>query len=161
MAIQKGVSDTTGERSVFRGHYRHTMDAKGRLSIPSRFREALADGWGDKLVIVPNGKGLDVYPLKSWEELEARVAALPSLDPDARQFRYSYLSLGQDVLLDPQGRIQITSDYRERAGLTKDVLIIGMQKMFEVWNAERWTHFERDTGGGLDELRARLAAKGV
>jgi MraZ protein len=137
------------------------MDTKGRLSIPSRFREALADGWGDKLVIVPNGKGLDVYPLKSWEELEARVAALPTLDPDARQFRYSYLSLGQDVLLDPQGRIQITSDYRERAGLTKDVLIIGMQKMFEVWNAERWAHFERDAGGGLDELRARLAAKGV
>jgi MraZ protein len=146
---------------VFRGHYRHTMDTKGRLSIPSRFREALADGWGDKLVIVPNGKGLDVYPLKSWEELEARVVALPSLDPDARQFRYSYLSLGQDVLLDPQGRIQISSDYRERAGLTKDVLIIGMQKMFEVWNAERWAHFERDTGGGLDELRARLATKGV
>jgi MraZ protein len=137
------------------------MDTKGRLSIPSRFREALADGWGDKLVIVPNGKGLDVYPLKSWEELEARVVALPSLDPDARQFRYSYLSLGQDVLLDPQGRIQISSDYRERAGLTKDVLIIGMQKMFEVWNAERWAHFERDTGGGLDELRARLATKGV
>src|SRR4030095_4230298 len=161
MGIQTGVPDTGGGRSVFRGHYRHTMDTKGRLSIPSRFREALADGWGDKLVIVPNGKGLDVYPLKSWEELEARVVALPSLDPDARQFRYSYLSLGQDVLVDPQGRIQISSDYRERAGLTKDVLIIGMQQMFEVWNAERWAHFERDTGGGLDELRARLAAKGV
>jgi MraZ protein len=137
------------------------MDTKGRLSIPSRFRDALADGWGDKLVIVPSGKGLDVHPLKSWEELEARVAALPRLDPDARQFRYSYLSLGQDVLLDPQGRVQISSDYRERAGLTKDVLIIGMQQMFEVWNAERWAHFERDTAGGLDELRARLATKGV
>ncbi len=147
---------------MFRGHYRHTIDTKGRLSIPSRFRDALADGWGDKLVIVPNGKGLEVYPLKSWEELEARVAALPSLDPDARQFRYTYLSLGQDVLLDPQGRIQISSDYRARAGLVKDVLIVGMQKMFEVWNTERWTHFERDSGGGtLDELRARLAAKGV
>ncbi len=147
---------------MFRGHYRHTIDTKGRLSIPSRFRDALADGWGDKLVIVPNGKGLDVYPLKSWEELEARVAALPSLDPDARQFRYTYLSLGQDVLLDPQGRVQISLDYRARAGLVKDVLIIGMQKMFEVWNAERWAHFERDSGGGtLDELRARLAAKGV
>ena len=146
---------------MFRGHYRHTIDTKGRLSIPSRFRDVLADGLGDKLVIVPSGKGLDVHPLKSWEELEARVAALPRLDPDARQFRYSYLSLGQDVLLDPQGRIQISSDYRERAGLTKDVLIIGMQQMFEVWNAERWAHFERDTGGGLDELRARLATKGV
>ena len=146
---------------MFRGHYRHTMDTKGRLSIPSRFRDALADGWGDQLVIVPNSKGLDVYPLKAWEDLEARVAGLPSLDPDARQFRYTYLSLGQDVLLDPQGRIQISSDYRERAGLVKDVLIIGMQTMFEVWNAERWAHFERDQPGTLDELRARLATKGV
>ena len=66
-------------------------------------------------------------------------------DPDARQFRYRYLSLGQDVVLDPQGRIQISADYRERADLVKDVLIVGMQKMFEVWNAERWAHFERDT----------------
>jgi MraZ protein len=147
---------------VFRGHYRHTIDTKGRLSIPSRFRDAISDGWGDKLVIVPNSsKGLEVYPLKTWEDLEARVAALPSLDPDAREFRYTYLSLGQDVLLDPQGRIQISSDYRERAGLVKDVLIIGMQKMFEVWNAERWAHFERDRTGTLDDLRARLAAKGV
>jgi MraZ protein len=146
---------------VFRGHYRHTIDAKGRLSIPSRFRDALADGWGDKLVLVPSGKGLEVYPLKSWEELEARVAALPSLDPDARRFRYSYLSLGQDVVLDPQGRIQVSSDYRERAGLVKDVLIVGMQKTFEVWDAERWAHFERDIAGPLDDLRARLAAKGV
>jgi MraZ protein len=148
---------------VFRGHYRHTIDTKGRLSIPSRFREALADGWGDKLVIVPNGKGLDVYPLKSWEELEAKVDTLPKLDPDARLFRYSYLSLGQDVVLDPQGRIQITADYRERAALVKEVLIIGMQGMFEVWDAERWAHFELDTRGGntLDDVRARLAQKGV
>jgi MraZ protein len=148
---------------LFRGHFRHTIDTKGRLSIPSRFREVLADGWGDKLVIVPNGKALDVYPLKSWEELEGKVDALPKLDPHARQFRYSYLSLGQDAVLDPQGRIQITSDYRERAGLVKDVLVIGMQWMFEVWDVERWAHFERETSGGntIDEVRARLAEKGV
>ncbi len=134
---------------LFRGHYRHTIDTKGRLSIPSRFREALAAGWGDKLVIVPNSKALDVYPLRSWEDLEAKVAALPSLDPDARDFRYSYLSLGQDVILDPQGRIQI-------------LLIIGMQKAFEVWDVERWAHFQRDNGGvTVDELRAKLAMKGV
>jgi len=146
---------------VFRGHYRHTIDTKGRLSIPARFRDVLAKEWGDNLVIVPNGRGLDVYPLKEGEALESRVAALASLDPDAREFRYSYLSMGQDVLLDTQGRVQITSDYRERAGLVKDVLIVGMQKMFEVWNAERWTHFERDHIGPLDDVRARLAAKGV
>ena len=149
---------------MFRGHFRHTIDTKGRLSIPSKFREALADGWGDKLVIVPSdNKGLDVYPLRSWEELEAKVDALPSLDPDARSFRYNYLSLGQDVVLDPQGRVQITADYRQRAALTKDVLIIGMQKMFEVWDVDRWTHYDRETRGGntLDDTRRRLAEKGV
>jgi len=149
---------------LFRGHYRHTIDTKGRLSIPSRFREVLADGWGDRLVVVPSdNKGLDVYPLKSWEELEVKLEALPTLDPDARKFRYGYLSLGQDVVLDPQGRIQVSADYRQRAGLVKDVVIIGMQRMFEVWDLERWTHFDRDTrsGSSLDETRARLAEKGV
>jgi len=148
--------------SVFRGHYRHTIDAKGRVSIPSRFRDVLADGYGDKLVIVPNGKAIDVHPLKSWEELEGRVAGLARLDPDARLFRYNYLSLGQDAVLDPQGRIQISSDYRERAGLSKEVLIVGLMDTFEIWDTERWAHFQRDSGGGtLDDIRARLAAKGV
>ena len=148
---------------MFRGHYRHTIDTKGRLSIPSRFRDVLASGWGDKLVIVPNGKGLDVHPLQWWEELEGKVDALPQLDPDARLFRYKYLSQGQDVELDPQGRIQVSADYRTRAGLVKDVVILGMQKMFEIWDAERWAHFESDSGGSttLDDVRARLAEKGV
>jgi MraZ protein len=148
---------------LFRGHYRHTIDTKGRLSISSRFRDVLASGWGDKLVIVPNGKGLDVHPLQWWEELEGKVDALPQLDPDARLFRYKYLSQGQDVELDPQGRIQVSSDYRTRAGLVKDVVILGMQKMFEIWDAERWAHFESDSGGSttLDDVRARLAEKGV
>ena len=148
---------------MFRGHYRHTIDTKGRLSIPARFRESLAEGWGDRLVVVPSERGLDVYPLRSWEELEARLDALPSLDPDAEQYRYSYISRGQDVVLDAQGRIQVSSDYRERAGLVKDVVIIGMQKKFEVWDSDRWTYFERtkSSGGTLDELRARLAQKGV
>src|SRR5262245_28837271 len=147
---------------VFRGHYKHTIDAKGRISIPSRFRDVLADGYGDKLVIVPNGKAIDVHPLRFWEELESRVSGLPRLDPDARLFRYNYLSLGQDVVLDPQGRIQISSDYRERAGLSRDVLIVGLMETFEIWDAERWAHFQRDSSSGtLDDIRARLAAKGV
>jgi len=104
-----------------------------------------------------------VHPLQWWEELEGKVDALPQLDPDARLFRYKYLSQGQDVELDPQGRIQVSSDYRTRAGLVKDVVILGMQKMFEIWDAERWALFESDSGGStaLDDVRARLAEKGV
>jgi MraZ protein len=148
---------------VFRGHYRHTIDPKGRLSIPAKFREELADGAEDRLVVVPTGNSLDVHPGRTWDELEAKIAALPQLDPDVRKFRYAYLSLGQDVALDPHGRIQISADYRERAGLAKDVIIIGMGNTFEVWDAQRWSHFEREAigGGALEDLRGRLALKGV
>ena len=146
---------------MFRGHFSHTIDPKGRLSIPSKFREALANGYGDRLVIVPTGNALDVHPLKTWEALEARISGLPRLDADARQYRYQYISHGLDVMLDPQGRIQINPQYRERSGLLKDVQIIGMTDYFEVWDAERWAHFQRDIAGPLDDLRERLAAKGV
>ena len=93
--------------------------------------------------------------------MSIRVAALPSLDPDAQQFRYGYLSLGQDVVLDLQGRIQISSDYRERAGLVKEVLVVGMQKMFEVWDAERWVHFRRASDSGEGEESDRVAESGA
>ena len=74
---------------MFRGHFRHTVDPKGRLSIPAKFREALTDGFGDKLVIVPNGRGaLDVYPERNWKELEERVSRLPRLDSFRRTFQY-------------------------------------------------------------------------
>jgi MraZ protein len=146
---------------VFRGHFEHTIDPKGRLSIPSKFRDALADGLGDKLVIAPNGDGLDVHPLKLWQELEDKVSALPRLDPEKRQFRHLYLSRGLDVTLDLQGRIQIVQKYREAASLVKDVVLIGMTDYFEVWDAERWGHHERGGSGTLQELYGKLAAKGV
>ncbi len=146
---------------MFRGHFRHTIDPKGRLSIPAKFREALAEGQGDKLVIAPNGLSLDVYPEGKWRELEERVNTLPKLDPDRRKFQHVYLSAGLDVVLDPHGRIQILQDYRERAGLSKNVAIVGMMDYFEVWDADRWAHYQRETAGPLDDLRERLAAKGV
>jgi MraZ protein len=146
---------------LFRGHFEHTIDPKGRLSIPAKFREALANGLGDKLVIVPNGDGLDVHPLKLWQELEDKVSALPRLDPEKRQFRYLYLSRGLDVTLDSQGRIQIAQNYREAAALAKNVMIIGMTDYFEVWDVERWGHHDREWGGALEELYRKLAAKGV
>ena len=148
-------------RTVFRGHFRHTIDPKGRLSIPAKFREVLVDGHGDKLVIVPNGDHLEVHPVKLWHALEERVNALPRFDPDRRMIQYTYLSLGLDVTLDPQGRIQISSDYRERAGLAQDVVILGMTERFAGWDTERWSHFQRDHDGPLDDLFERLAGKGV
>ncbi len=146
---------------MFRGHFRHTVDPKGRLSIPSKFRDALADGHGDRVVIVPRGDALEVHPLKLWQALEDRVNALPKFDPDRRRIQYDYISLAQDVTLDPQGRIQIPADYRARLGLVKDVLVMGLMDKFEVWDTERWEHFQRQHAGPLDDVFERLASKGV
>jgi MraZ protein len=146
---------------VFRGHFRHTIDPKGRLSIPSKFREGLREAGSDRLVIAPNGSSLDVYPEDKWRELEERVAALPKLDPDRRQYQHVYLSAGLDVVLDPHGRVQILQDYRERSGLAKNVVIIGMMDHFEIWDEDRWAIYQREHAGPLDDLRERLAAKGV
>ena len=146
---------------MFRGHFRHTIDPKGRLSIPAKFREVLREAGSDRLVMAPNGTGLDVYPEDKWRELEERVNGLAKLDPDRRRFQHVYLSAGLDVVLDPHGRIQILQDYRERGGLSKNVVIIGMMDHFEVWDDDRWTIYQREQAGPFDDLRARLAEKGV
>jgi len=159
----RGEAFPTPRGRVFRGHFRHTVDPKGRLSIPARFRELLADGFGDKLVIVPNGRGgLDVHPERNFNELSDRIGRLPRLDPFRRAFQYQYLSRAQDVILDPQGRIQIPLDLRQSESLTKEALIIGMQERFEVWNSERFQHYERDKiGAPIEDIEAKLADKGV
>jgi MraZ protein len=147
--------------TVFRGHFRHTIDPKGRLSIPAKFRDVLREGGNDRLVMAPNGTSLDVYPEDKWRELEERLNTLPKLDQDRRRFQHVYLSAGLDVMLDPHGRIQILQDYRERGALAKNVVIIGMMDHFEIWDEDRWSHYQRENAGPLDDLRERLAQKGV
>jgi transcriptional regulator MraZ len=147
---------------VFRGHFQHTIDPKGRLSIPAKFRDALSglgEQWSDKLVIVPVDDCLEIHPLPAWEELIARVSAMPEFDSDVEDYQRFYTSRGFDVTIDPQGRIQIPPDYRERAGLVKNVLILGLTKRFEVWDTERWASHERLRGMPITQIRERLAAK--
>ena len=137
---------------MFRGHFKHTIDPKGRVSIPAKIREALS-AHGDQLVIVPYGSALEVHPLPLWQALEEKIRSLPRFDPDRRKLAYQYLSRGLDVGIDPQGRIQVPQEYRERAGLAKDVWIIGLEEKFEVWDVERWAHFEREAGPDLVRRR--------
>ena len=147
---------------MFRGQYRHTIDPKGRLSIPARFRDVLNSEYGDKLVIVPiKGAQIEVHPLSRWQEIEASASKQSRFDEDVRKFRRLYLSLGEDVTLDPQGRIQIRQDYRERAALVKDVMIVGMGEYFDVWDAERWTSHQESADEPLDDLFSRVARKGI
>jgi len=147
---------------VFRGHFQHTIDPKGRLSIPAKMRDAmsvLGDDVRERLVIVPIDDCLEVHPLPWWEEIVARVSQMSEFDQDVEDYQRFYTSRALDVTIDPQGRIQIPPDYRERVGLAKNVVILGLTRRFEVWDTDRWAAHERARGAPVSQIRARLASK--
>lgn len=120
---------------MFMGRYNHTMDPKGRLSIPSKYREIL----GDEFVV---SKGMDgclfVYANEDWKAFETKLAALPIINEEARQFKRFFLSGAQYVTLDKQGRILMPQDLRDFAALEKDVVLAGMGDRIEIWSLENW-----------------------
>ena len=120
---------------MFMGKYNHTIDPKGRLSIPSKYREVL----GDEFVV---SKGMDgclyVYANDDWKVFEGKLASLPLMSEEARQFARFFLSGAQPVTVDKQGRILMPQDLRDFAGLEKDVVLAGMGRRIEIWSLERW-----------------------
>ena len=120
---------------MFMGRYNHTIDPKGRLSIPSKYREVL----GDEIVV---SKGMDgslyVYANDDWKVFEGKLASLPLMSEEARQFARFFLSGAQPVTVDKQGRILMPQDLRDFAGLEKDVVLAGMGSRIEIWSLERW-----------------------
>lgn len=120
---------------MFMGEYNHTIDAKGRVIVPSKFRETL----GDEFVVT---KGLDgclfVYDNNEWAAFEEKLKSLPITNKDARQFVRFFLAGAASVEVDKQGRILLPGSLREFAELIKDVVLIGVGSRIEIWSKERW-----------------------
>ena len=145
---------------MFRGHYEHTIDAKGRTSLPARFRHVLA-ARGERLVITPAlaDPCLDVYPLAEWEGFEQKVAKLPKWDRDTVLLRRRYVSAAVECELDRHGRVLIPSVLREHAALTKEVLWAGIGTTIELWSRGRWDTAQRLDDGELDRWRLAIGEK--
>lgn len=120
---------------MFMGEYNHTIDAKGRLIVPAKFREQL----GDEFVVT---RGLDeclfVFPNEGWKVFEEKLSTLPVANKNARRFARFFLSGAAAVELDKQGRVLIPSTLREYGALEKDVVFIGVANRVEIWSRERW-----------------------
>jgi len=120
---------------MFMGEYNHTIDAKGRLIIPSKFREVL----GDEFVVT---KGMDgclfVFDNTEWQTFAEKLRSLPMIDKDVRQFTRFFLAGAAAVEVDKQGRILIPSVLREFADITKDAVLIGVGSRIEIWSKDRW-----------------------
>jgi MraZ protein len=145
---------------MFRGHFEHAIDAKGRTSLPARFRDVLAAANDlQQLVITPAlfDPCLHVYPMRAWEELEAKIAALPQFDTNVVAFRRRYVSAAVECELDKQGRILVPPSLRDHAALSKDVLWAGMGRTAELWAKERWKQAQQMNESELVSFKAAIA----
>ncbi len=135
------------------GEYQHTIDSKGRLIVPSKFR----DGLGQKFVIT---KGLDnclfVYPMDEWNIIEKKLKNLPFTKKDARAFVRFFFSGANECELDKQGRILLPSNLREYAKLEKDAVILGVSSRIEIWSKEVWESYSQEAEMDYEEIAEKL-----
>ena len=137
------------------GEYHHSIDEKGRIIIPSKFREEL----GERFIIT---RGLEnclfVYSLTEWEKIVSKLKALPFTKKDARNFNRFFLSGAQEVELDKQGRINIPSPLVDFASLEKDCVVVGVNDRLEIWSNDKWEQFFQENSENLSDIAENLFA---
>lgn len=143
---------------MFRGQYDHTIDDKGRLSIPAKLREAL--GKDRTLVLTSFEAFITVFPMKTWRNMEARIRSNPTFKRERRDFLRLVYSSAEDVEIDPQGRILISQGLRQRAGISRDVVILGLLDQIEIWDKARWEEKVR-SAPPAEEITAKMGELGV
>lgn len=125
---------------MFRGFSTVNLDNKGRLAVPSRFRDRLAVISGGSLVqtLSPLDRSLWLYPLNEWEIIEAKLAALSDFDRQSRRAKQMMRGYAMDCQLDSQGRILLSQELRDYAGIRKQAVILGQGNKFEIWDHASW-----------------------
>lgn len=143
-------------QTMFMSEYNHSIDPKGRVIVPVKFRESL----GTEFVVT---KGLDgclfVFPNEEWNIFEEKLKSLPMSNKDARKFVRFFLAGAAVVELDKQGRILIPPVLRECAGLEKDVVVVGVGNRVEIWDKGRWD--DATTFNDMDEIAEHMSDLGL
>lgn len=143
---------------MFMGEYHHTIDEKGRIIIPSKFREDL----GEKFIITRGIENcLFVYSLSSWEKITNKLESLPFTKKDARQFVRFFLSGATTAEFDKQGRVNITSPLISYANLQKDCVVIGTGDRLEIWSQEDWNAFFDSASSNMSDIAENLFNESV
>ena len=138
---------------MFMGEYQHSIDDKGRLTIPSKFRENL----GPQFIVT---RGLDnclfVYPMSEWSVLEQKLKSLPLMKSDARAFSRFFFSGATECELDKQGRVNLPNHLCEYAKLDKDCVVIGVSNRVEVWSKASWEGYTQQSEEAFNEIAEKL-----
>lgn len=134
---------------MFMGEYSHSIDEKGRLIMPAKYRDEL----GKEFVMVKNADNcISAYPMEAWRGIEAQVKETPLNTKEGRRFVRAFFSSASLCELDKQGRVLIPQPLREHASLTKDVALIGNVNHVEIWSKDQWDAYlsEGDFNDGVD-----------
>lgn len=135
------------------GEFSHAIDAKGRLIIPAKFREQL----GGRVVITRGMDGcLFGYPIDQWKQLEQQLNQLSLTKKNARAFMRFMYSAATECEFDKQGRVNIPPTLRAHANLSKKCVIVGVSQRFEIWDADRWAQYTKETEGNVDSIAEDL-----
>ena len=143
--------------SMLIGEFEHSLDAKGRLIMPAKLREAL----GDKFVVT---KGLDgclfAFSIEEWSNFEEKLKSLPLSNRNSREFTRFFLSGATECEIDKQGRFLIPTNLRETATLQKEVVIIGVGTRIEIWDKEKWNSYN-DENISVEDIAENMTMLGI
>ena len=144
---------------MFRGANKVTLDAKGRMVMPTRYRDRIAERSNGHLVVtVDRDQCLLLYPLPDWEEIERKLMRVPTLNVQARRLQRLMVGHATELELDGHGRLLLPPQLREFAGMTREAMLIGQGTRFELWDEARWNE-RRDEWLKDEELPAQLSAE--
>lgn len=146
---------------MFRGRFEHTIDPKGRVSIPAKFRELLSEKYEDRIVITNFDRCLVAYPYEEWRSVEEKIGSLSMVKKEVKAFQRFFISGAAECPIDKLGRVLIPPTLRAYALLEKDVVFAGMGKMFELWSRERWTEEIKRAEENFEGMRESLASLGL
>jgi MraZ protein len=147
---------------MFRGRYEHTIDAKGRTSVPARYRDVL-DASGERRIVLTSALDpcLVAYTHAEWAAFEERLAKLPQFDRAVQKLKRIYVSGAIECEIDDVGRILVPPTLREHARLKKDVLWAGSGKYAELWDKDEWAKYFETTDDERRDMAARLSELGL
>ena len=143
---------------MFIGEYQHSLDAKGRMIVPAKFREEL----GASFVVT---KGLDkcmcIYTLEEWKIFEDKLKSLPSADAGVRRFQRFFIGGACECEPDKQGRVLIPQNLVEYACIDKDVVSVGLSNRIEIWSKENWQEYNEESDFIDGDLASKMAELGI
>ncbi|OQY05239.1 MAG: division/cell wall cluster transcriptional repressor MraZ [Desulfobacteraceae bacterium 4572_123] len=148
---------------MFRGSSYHKIDVKGRVIIPTRFRNVINAQENRGVMVSTFDGGLVAYPYKEWENVENKILSLARTSETMRRFRRVFIGGAFDCSCDKQGRILLPPSLRTYADLKKEIVLVGVLKIFEIWSRERWDaeHANLDEDFKNEEVRNEIAQLGL